>query len=141
MFEPPLRPHADVIALLRGLVGDGDAPVLLLGVTAAIAEAFTTVDAVDVNPAVIASSSAGRHRVKRATVGDWLELRGGDRRCAAVLGDGSLNVLTPPQIARLLAIVIGLLEPGGRFACRLFERPEPAFSGVDLERAASGPAR
>ena len=139
MFEPPLRPHADVVALLRALVGDGDAPVLLLGVTAAIAEAFTTVDAVDINPAVIASSWPGDTESKRATVGDWLELGGGDRRYAAVLGDGSLNMLTPPQIARLLAIVIGLLEPGGRFACRLFERPEPAFSEADLERAASGP--
>jgi SAM-dependent methyltransferase len=139
MFEPPLRPHADVVALLRALVGDGDAPVLLLGVTAAIAEAFTTVDAVDINPAVVASSWPGDTESKRATVGDWLELGGGDRRYAAVLGDGSLNMLAPPQMARLLALVIGLLEPGGRFACRLFERPEPAFSEADLERTASGP--
>lgn len=139
LFEPPLRPHADVVALLRTLVGDGAAPVLLLGVTAMIADAFTTVDAVDVNPSVVATRWPGDSATKRAWVGDWLELGGGDRRYRAVLGDGSLNMLAPPQIARLLAIVVGLLEPGGRFACRLFERPEPAFSEADLQRTASAP--
>ena len=139
LFEPPLRPHPDVVALLRSLVGDPAAPVLLLGVTAAIAEAFPKVDAVDINPSVVASSWPGDTEAKRATVGDWLELGGSDRRYAAVLGDGSLNMLTPPQIGRLLAIVVDLLEPGGRFACRLFERPEPSFSEADLWRTASSP--
>jgi hypothetical protein len=139
LFEPPLRPHADVVALLRDLVGDADAPVLLLGVTAAIAAAFRTVDAVDANPAVVASSWAGDTDSKRARVGDWLALGDVERRYAAVLGDGSLNMLAPPQIARLLGIVVGLLEPGGRFACRLFERPEPAFSEADLQHTASAP--
>ena len=139
LLEPPLRPHPDVVALLRALVGDDGAPVLLLGVTSAIAEAFTSVDAVDINPSVVASSWPGDIGSKRARVGDWLELGGGDRRYRAVLGDGSLNMLTPPQIGRLLAIVVGLLEPGGRFACRLFERPEPSFGEADLQRTASAP--
>ncbi|MCE9661364.1 MAG: class I SAM-dependent methyltransferase [Burkholderiales bacterium] len=110
LFEPPLRPHADVVALLRTLVGAGAGPVLLLGVTAAIAEAFPTVEAVDKSPAMVARSWPGDTASRRATIGDWLDLGASDRRYAGIVGDGSLNMLTPGQIGRLLAIVAGLLE-------------------------------
>ena len=137
LFEPPLRPHADVVALIRERVGEGAAPVLLLGVTAALAAAFASVDAVDKDPTMIARSWPGDTDDKRATIGDWLDLGGRERRYAGVVGDGSLNMLTPEQIGLLLAIVVGLLKPGGRFACRLFERPEPGFTEADLARTLS----
>ena len=74
-------------------------------------------------------------------IGDWLDLGARERRYAAVLGDGSLNMLPHEEIGRLLAIVVGLLRPGGRFACRLFERPEPGYSESDLARTASTSGR
>ena len=139
LFEPPLRPHADVVALLRMLVGEDAGPVLLLGVTAAIAEAFTTVDAFDKSAAMVTKGWPGDTDAKRVTIADWLELDGRERRYAGVVGDGSLNMLTSEQIGRLLSIVVGLLEPGGRFACRLFERPDPGFTAADLARSVSTP--
>ena len=140
LFEPPLRPHPDVVALLRMLVGEDAGPVLLLGVTSAIAEAFRhgrrrRQECRDGRPHL-----AGRHRLEAG--GYWrlarprrpgAPLRRRPRRRqpehAPTRGD------RPPAGHRRRPA-----SPGGRFACRLFERPEPGFSEPTSPAARRRPA-
>ena len=131
--QPPLRPDHDVVSRLRTLAGTPTGPVLLLGVTPELAEAFTVVCAVDKSAAMIADIWPGDTEQRTAVQGDWLGLDASSGRFAAVVGDGSISVVSSlAEFERLLAIVAERLEPGGRFACRYYERPatpidEPAL--------------
>jgi hypothetical protein len=139
LLKPPLRPDASVIDCVRSLVGADAAPVLLLGVTPELAAAFADVEAVDRSAEMIAALWPGDGPGKRAIRGDWLDLCG-EPRFAAVVGDGSPNALTSLEDAAwLLRIVVGLLLPGGSFACRLYERPAVPFTIDDLLATTSKP--
>jgi SAM-dependent methyltransferase len=58
------------------------------------------------------------------------------------VGDGSLsNLVYPHEVREVLARVRSSLRPGGRFVCRMFERPEIPQSREELLATAAGPAR
>jgi hypothetical protein len=136
-IAPPLRPDE----CLRALAGGGDGRVLLLGVTPELADAFSSVFAADKNPAMVANVWPGDTPTKEAAVVDWLDLDLSVGPFAAVVGDGSLNVVPYPRETWLLtARVFELMAPGSRFACRLYERPERPFTRDDLMDTASRPA-
>ncbi|MBI2717978.1 MAG: methyltransferase type 11 [Rhizobiales bacterium] len=138
---PPLRPSAEVVAGIRSLVGSADGRVFLLGVTPELAGMFPELLAMDKNPAMIANLWPGDTGSKKAIAGDWLEIRQPAGSFAAIVGDGSLNnIAHTADIARLLGLVLGLLRPGGRFACRLFERPARPFTVQHLMKVAWSPA-
>ncbi|MEQ1752756.1 MAG: class I SAM-dependent methyltransferase [Micropepsaceae bacterium] len=140
-IHPPLRPNEEVIERLQAIVEPSARAVLLLGVTPELADAFGHVTAVDKNPAMIRNVWPGDTPTKRATEGDWLDLASEQRRFAAVVGDGSLNnVAWPDEISKLLHISMDLLEPGGVFACRLFERPAAAISIAQLQNTVTAKA-
>jgi hypothetical protein len=137
--RPPLRPTADVINRIVALAGSQSHPVLLLGVTSELAQAFEQVYAVDKCSAMIAKVWPGDQAQKQALCANWLDLAGMDDRFAAIIGDGSLNNLVyPHEMTLLLARLIPFLRAGGRFVCRLFERPQRPITLSDLRTSASG---
>jgi hypothetical protein len=141
LIQPPLRPNEDVIETFQSLIGSPSSHVLLLGVTPELADAFEHVYAFDKSPAMISDVWPGDSATKTATEGDWLNLGALNRAFSAVIGDGSLNMLAfPHDMKTLLDLAFDLLKQGGRFACRLFERPMVPVSESDLVNLASAPS-
>jgi hypothetical protein len=141
LVSPPLRPTPETVQRIQTIVGGRSVPALLLGVTPELAQAFEALVAVDFNPAMIAKVWPGDTATKRAIDANWLHLTAKHGSFRAVIGDGSLNnIACPSEIRRLLNIVMELLEPGGTFACRLFERPNSLISEDVLRRTISGRA-
>ena len=139
---PPLRSSPPVAALIRALTGNPAGPVLLLGVTPELAEAFPHIHAVDKSREMIERLWPGDSAGKTAAVGDWLEIEEPPESFAAVVGDGSLNNISWPGIVtRLLERVYAWLAPGGYFACRLFERPAAPLGWDALAAAGARAAR
>jgi len=119
-LEPPLCPTPGVIEAMRVAIGEGDAPILLLGVTGAIVDAFDNLIVVDWSAAARGSVSSAR-----PIDGDWRDPPLPDASCGAALGDGSLTCLAwPRDYARLFAMLRRLLRPGGRAAIRCYAAPE-----------------
>lgn len=139
-IQPPLRPSQDVVRRLQDLVGRSSDSVLLLGVTPELADAFDHVLAIDKSAAMIANVWPGDALRKHALRGDWLDIPDADAQFSGVVGDGSPNALSDlGEIRRLFTRIGNLLMPGGRFACRLYERPKTPFSLDDLLESTAGP--
>lgn len=137
----PLRPDGDVVAAIARLAAANRERVLLLGVTPELARVFDVVTAVDKNPAMVRDVWPGDSADKQALVGDWLDIALAPGSFAAVVGDGSLNVIRyPEEPRRVLARAMAFLKPGGRFVCRLFERPQSPFTREHLVAITSGPS-
>lgn len=141
-LEAPLRPNADIIAKVKELAGPVAGPVLLLGVTPELALAFDQVVAVDKNKAMVDNVWPGNTDHRQAIHADWLDLTEPRGFYAAAVGDGSPNALTSLREMRLLfERVVALLAPGGRFACRVYERPATPFTKDHLLDLAGAPAK
>jgi SAM-dependent methyltransferase len=140
-IEAPLRPTPAVIDQLRAVAGD-EGTVLVLGVTPEIVGAFSRVVAVDHNPGMIASLWPGNTPTKQAFCQEWSTLRqDGPRGISAIIGDGSLNAFsTLPVMKAALQGFYEILEPGGHFLCRMFERPAIAWQRQDLEQTMQAPS-
>ena len=121
---PPLRPNEEVLAAYRRLIAGHAAQVLLLGMTAGLADAGAEVNAVDSNDAAIARAWPGDTERRRAHKADWLALPFPAERFTAAIGDGALNsaggVRTYPALFQELERV---LEPGGLIVTRIYARP------------------
>jgi hypothetical protein len=135
-LRAPLRPTSETVEKIVGLVGKRDRRILLLGVTPELAEAFTTVVAIDKSAAMIENIWPGNTPSKIASEGDWLALDASLGSFSAIIGDGSCNAVTyPVALRRLLEQVCDHLERHGRFACRIYERPDiiPPISSIVAE--------
>jgi SAM-dependent methyltransferase len=131
LLHPPLRPHHSVVAAVKNLVGQEPRRLFLLGVTSELVDVFPSVTAMDRSPAIVAHRWAGDTASKKATVGDWLDIEP-DGSFDAVIGDGSLNMVAfPDEFSRMVSIAHRMLKPGGRFACRVYERPSAPFVNVE----------
>jgi SAM-dependent methyltransferase len=140
-LQPPLRPNREIIDAVVGQVGHRDRRILLLGVTPELAQAFDTVVAVDKSTAMIANVWPGDTISRNVVEADWLTLDGSLGKFSAVVGDGSCNsVAYPDEVRKLLEQVRDHLEPGGRFVCRIFERPDRVPPMSDLLAEAARPA-
>ena len=138
-IAPPLRPTEDTVRFAQSIVGDPQARVLLLGVTPELADAFEHVHAVDKSSQMIATVWPGDSAAKRAVCADWLDMTEPASHFDAVVGDGSLNnILYPRELKTLYQNLARVMKPGGRFACRLFERPARAITEDDLRKTARG---
>jgi len=141
LLEAPLRPNADILAGTTALVGTCTRRVLLLGVTPELALAFDTVVAVDKSATMIANIWPGNSATREVVEADWLTLDGSLGKFSAAVGDGSCNAVAYPQeLTRLLGQVHEHLEPGGRFVCRVFLRPDTLWSWHQLQTMAVQPA-
>lgn len=133
LYAPPLRPAARTVDEVARLIGPVSGSVLLLGVTPELAAVFPKVLAVDKNPAMIASVWPGDGDGRKALCQDWFDYSAPHDSFDGVVGDGSLNTIAAlAGIAELLGRARAWLKPGGRFACRVFERPDRRFTEDDL---------
>jgi hypothetical protein len=141
-LEAPLRPNAEIRAGIVDLVGDKSSRVLLLGVTPELALSFENVVALDKSATMIANIWPGDTTTRRVMEADWLRLDGSLGTFSSVIGDGSCNaVADAEEIRLLLAQVRDHLEPGGRFVCRLYARPETPWSWDELVAEAATRAK
>ena len=141
-LEAPLRPNAEIRAGIVDLVGDKTGRVLLLGVTPELALSFDNVIALDKSATMIANIWPGDSEARRAIEADWLKLDGSLGKFSSVIGDGSCNTLAhPDEVRRVLLNVRDQLEPGGRFVCRLYARPDTPWSWDELAAEAAAPAK
>lgn len=138
---PPLRPDAQIIAKVKELTGEIAGPVLLLGVTPELAQAYEHVQGIDKSKAMIERTWPGDTATRKVRHADWLDLIEPKAHFAAAVGDGSLNAVGSLRETKLLLErVIDLLASGGRFACRLYERPVQAFTKDHLLELGSAAA-
>lgn len=141
-IEPPLRPDPETVRAFQRLVGGAASRVLLLGVTSELANAFESVHAIDKNEQMISRVWPGDSATRQARHGNWLEMPVPDQPFDGAVGDGCLsNLVYPHEVRDVLARVRASLKPGGRFVCRLFERPDTPESRESLLATAAGPAR
>lgn len=141
-LEAPLRPNAEIRAGIVGLVGERSDRILLLGVTPELALSFENVVALDKSATMIANIWPGDSASRRAIEADWLNMDANLGTFSAVIGDGSCNAVAyAHEVKALLLQVRDHLEPGGRFVCRLYARPETPWSWDDLVAEASAPAQ
>lgn len=124
LIGAPLRPHPDVVAVMKRELGADEADMVLLGVTPEFARLGKTLTAVDANPNMIGALWIGDDANRKAVVGNWLDLPLADQSVDAIVGDGCLSaVITEAQRLRCLQEMARVLKPGGRAAIRLFARP------------------
>lgn len=131
----PLRPSDEDVARFEAVVAAttrAEAPLraLVLGVTPELARlawpAGTDLVAVDKSAEMIAAVWPGFPSPGRgALLADWLALPLPPHSRDVAIGDGSLNCVGgADEHRRLLESVARVLVPGGRFALRMFARPE-----------------
>lgn len=130
-LRPPLRPSAEVVAAFDELTL-GRSPCALLGVTPELAGLTLDLTALDRDPNMIAAVWPGDRLRRRALRADWLHFPAALNQLAAVVGDGSLNVL-PDALAHqnLLRELLRVLAPNGRAVLRVFLRPSESAPPSD----------
>ena len=125
LIKAPLRPHPDVVEVMKRELRTDGAEMALLGVTPEFARLGKSLTAVDANPHMIGALWIGDDANRKAVVGNWLDLPLPDRSIDAIVGDGCLSaVTTEAQRLRCLEEMARVLRPGGRAAIRLFAKPK-----------------
>ncbi|OHV90485.1 hypothetical protein ORS3428_01955 [Mesorhizobium sp. ORS 3428] len=125
LIKAPLRPHPDVVEVMKRELRTEDAEMVLFGVTPEFSKLGKSLVAVDANPNMIGALWIGDDATRRAVVGNWLDLPLTDGSVDAIAGDGCLSaVISEAQRLRCLQEMARVLKPGGRAAIRLFARPK-----------------
>lgn len=138
-LQPPLRPHAIVVAQMADLLRDAADPLLLLGVTPELAAIDCHLIAADWNPVMIDIAWPGDTDRRRAICADWCDLPLTDGSVGGALSDGALTMFDwPDGGAHLMASLARVFRPGGRVVIRCFACPEEPETLADLDVA---PAR
>jgi hypothetical protein len=134
----PLRPSPqDVITMQQGIPTNSH-PVLVLGVTPELTEAFPQVVAVDKNPDMLRGLWKSSSNRSTAICADWLTFRPEDQEFAAAVGDGCFTVLgSAAHAERLMEHLNTILGPGKSLRFRLFIRPENTWDKPELNRLMS----
>lgn len=121
----PLRPHADDIDNLRRALPNTADRYLLLGVTPEYSTMFEHIVAIDNSAAMIGALWPQNSRGNIVIQADWLHLPLREGSCDACMGDGSLIFFPcPSQYGLFFDQVRRVLRPSGRFALRVFVRPD-----------------
>ena len=129
-----MRPHPDVVEVLKRELDIENADMLLLGVTPELARLGRTMIAVDAGPHMIGALWIGDTPTRKAVVGNWLDLPIPDDSIDVVVGDGCLCVVTgAAQRLRVIEEVARVLRPGGRAGIKLFARPDTPESFEDIK--------
>lgn len=135
LIGAPLRPSPqDVDRIKQGLEGCDSDPVLVLGVTPELTEAFPHVVAVDKNPDMLRGLWKDGQGRSEAVCSDWLTLDLRGQIFTAVVGDGCFTVLGSATNAEVLMNRLNSgLKPGTSLRFRLFIRPEKVWSLEELQ--------
>ena len=136
LLRPPLRPNEEVIERVRGLVGNGALPHLLLGSTAEYSALGPGVIAIDMSLGMLGALWVAAAKPARSGIqGDWTQLPIRTSSIGHVLGDGSLNsVPFGSVLPRILDEVTRVLRPGGKLIARLFCKPAIAETRDAIKR-------
>lgn len=132
-LKPPLRPDEQIVSAYRRAIEAHDKRVLLLGVTAELANLGDTVVAVDQSRKMIANAWPGDTETRKAVHGNWLAMPLESREFTAVIGDGVMTGIEFPQYETLFSQIGNLLLPGSRLAIRLYETPEPGETVAQVQ--------
>lgn len=128
-LQPPLRPHAEVCALMRRSLAGHDDRVLLLGTTPELAALATRTVAVDFSDQSLAWIWPGNAPTRAAVKGNWLDLPCAPASFSAALGDGSFNCLDyPAGYRRVFDELARIVRPGGRIVVRMYITPDRSDS-------------
>ena len=94
-IAPPLSPGAEAVAAYRAGLGDPDQPLLLLGMTRPLADAFAPDVAIDWSARMIAKLWDSRSGTA-AVQSDWRAMPFAPDSFGTVMGDGAPNMLSWP---------------------------------------------
>lgn len=137
-LQKPVAVSEEVIAAIKSEVSGLSGRTLLLGLTKALMDTNTDLVAID-RSAGLALERSRSEAAARILVGDWAALPFASASFSACVGDGSLiSFEFPDRLHSVLDEVARCLKPGGRFACRVFLRPERPPTFEDLMHAARG---
>jgi len=135
----PVGVSADVIAAIKAEVRGLDGPILLLGLTRQLMD--TSKDLIAIDRSIgIAKDRMQTNAAGRIAVGDWMGMPFAPASFTGCIGDGSLISFDFPDRLRSVLDEVGrCLKPGGRFACRVFLRPDrPTKLGELMDAARRG---
>ncbi len=133
LLEAPLRPNQEVVDAITLAVGGETSNVLLLGVTPELVEAFEHLTAVDKSEEMIGALWQPSKSTQTVREANWLNMNDAFGPYSAVVGDGCINALqSADEIERLMRVLKARLLDGGRFVCRVFERPDEPITDEDL---------
>jgi hypothetical protein len=137
LIGPPLRPSSDELAVVTGIVaelvtcvGNRGLDALILGVTPEYAlfpwPPKSSLVALDRCESMIRHVWPGSTAaIERVIQGDWLFPDQSVGPFDLVLGDGALSQLSyPDDYERLCQAMRSVTRPGGRWALRLYARPD-----------------
>jgi hypothetical protein len=131
-LKPPLRPDDQIVSAYRGAIAGYEKRVLLLGVTAELADVGETTVAVDLSRKMIANAWPGDTEKRKALHGNWLDMPLQTREFSAAIGDGVLAGIGLAEHATFFSQLARLLLPGARIAIRLYETPEPGETVAEV---------
>ncbi len=133
----PLRPCPEDVGIIQQALAPGGGSYLLLGVTPELTSPAGHLIALDHNAAMVAAVWPGNHGGRSAVQGDWLQMPFAAHSFDAIIGDGSLTLLSyPSQYRGVLDQCKQVLKPGGKILIRLFASPEQTETCAEVCAAA-----
>jgi hypothetical protein len=133
-IRPPMRPAAETVKNIQKLVAADQGPVMILGVTSELYQAFPQVHGYDREQVMIDNIWPGDTADKKVYLSDWKTQQVPEGKYAGVVGDGSLNMLLfPVEAALVLNRCMTWLKPGGTVAIRVFTRPVKTITAEQVQ--------
>ena len=124
LIKAPLRPHPDVVEVMKRELRTDSAEVALFGVTPEFARFGKSLVAIDANPHMIGALWIGDDASRKVVNGNWLDLPLPDKNIDAIVGDGCLSsVTTEAQRLHCLAEMARVLDAPASGCSRGQKRP------------------
>ena len=134
----PARPSVSDINAFKSLIPEG--PIMLLGVTPEIANAYDNVLAIDRDPKMIENVWPGDTDTKHAINSNWETFLPG-KKFNGVIGDCALTMLGDRKnITNANLKFLEILNPGGTSAHRIFHKPKERVTKQHLKDMLARPA-
>lgn len=134
----PFRPSQSDIDNFKAIVGD--VPILLMGVTPEIHNAFTTITAIDRDPKMISNVWPGDTETKTALNAQWESVVLA-KKFDGIIGDFALTMLADKKVIESFNNKsFSMLNPGGVTAQRIFHKPKDPVTREHLIDILSKPA-
>lgn len=135
----PARPSTSDIKAYKNLVPEG--PVLLMGVTPELHNAFDDILAIDRDIQMINNVWPGDTDKKKVMNAQWETFITSNNKFMGIIGDCSLTLLADVKsITNFNQKAYNWLMPGGVFAHRIFHKPKDPITREYLSYITKGPA-
>lgn len=128
-----MRPCREDVRAIQQSLGGADGLHLLLGVTPELTSLAGQLVAIDNSAAMIGALWSGNQAGRYIVRGDWLDMPFAENSFDAIIGDGSLTLLSYPlQYECLFTQLNRTLKPGGKILIRFFVSPEQGETCADV---------